>query len=226
VAGGEPVAKALNASLHANPVLMPGGRRLHFVPQDQLPEGEAYEAFIARTACVPTRENPHDLFNGLVWLRFPALKRRLNGLHAQQIAQAGVLPTRGSVRDALTLFDENAALLQAPAAIVEALLRRDWMALFITHRGAWQDTTLTLFGHALLEKLLAPRKAITAHVWVLPAPVDALPEALSTGWLATHRPLPLPVLGVPGWWAANQAPEFYADESVFRSAPAGAFPLK
>ena len=26
----------------------------------------------------------------------------------------------------------------------------------------------------------------------------------------------LPVLGVPGWWAANEDPAFYADASVFR----------
>ena len=27
---------------------------------------------------------------------------------------------------------------------------------------------------------------------------------------------PLPVHGIPGWWAANEAPDFYADTSVFR----------
>jgi len=26
----------------------------------------------------------------------------------------------------------------------------------------------------------------------------------------------LPVLGVPGWWAANENPAFYDDASVFR----------
>ena len=26
----------------------------------------------------------------------------------------------------------------------------------------------------------------------------------------------LPVLGVPGWWAANQSPDFYLDSQVFR----------
>lgn len=28
---------------------------------------------------------------------------------------------------------------------------------------------------------------------------------------------PLPVLGVPGWWAANAEPGFYADPAVFRA---------
>jgi hypothetical protein len=26
----------------------------------------------------------------------------------------------------------------------------------------------------------------------------------------------MPVLGVPGWWPANVAPDFYADAAVFR----------
>src|SRR5688572_3809516 len=57
----------------------------HFVEQSALPLGESYESFIARTASVPTRDNLHDLLNGLVWLSYPKTKRRLNTLHAQEI---------------------------------------------------------------------------------------------------------------------------------------------
>ena len=57
------------------------------------------------------------------------------------------------------------------------------------------------------------------------AGIDAFAEHLSVRWLDEHRPLPLPVLGVPGWWAANLEPEFYVDEGVFRPAPAGAVSL-
>ncbi len=221
---GEPLAAqargiglvaALNASVAA------GGPR--FVDQTELPPGEAYEAFIARTGAVPTRENLHDFFNGLAWLRHPALKRRLNGLQAAQIAAAPNPACRGAVRDALTHLDENAALLQAPPPLVDALRRRDWQALFATHRAAWADARLELFGHALLEKLVRPRAAITAHVWIVPSGVD---DAM-TSWLAgaitveqlAGRPfLPLPVLGVPGWWAANESADFYRDATVFRPA--------
>ena len=193
---------------------------LRFVSQQELPDGEAYEAFIARTACLPTRDKLHDLFNGLVWLQFPQLKRRLNELQAQQLAQGGVGATRGAVRDALTVFDENAALWQAPAVLVDALRQRDWRALFITHRAAWQDARLTLFGHALMEKLTRPRKAITAHVWLVPDAVDLqahLIEVLTPERLAGKPYLPMPVLGVPGWWPANQDASFYDDASVFRA---------
>ena len=213
------VAKALNDALTTRPAIPLAAGPLRFVDSRELPQGEAYEAFIARTASVPTRDNLHDLFNGLVWLRFPALKRRLNQLQAKQIALAGIGATRGAVRDALTLFDENAALWQAPTVLVDALRQRDWQALFITHRHAWRDARLTLFGHALMEKLTQPRKAIAAHVWVVPEDEDAqvlLVETLTPERLAAKPHLPLPVLGVPGWWRENEADGFYDDASVFR----------
>ena len=217
--GATSIANSLNLAVAEQaPVNLSAGA-LRFVPQLDLPNGEAYEAFIARTACVPTRDNLHDLFNGLVWLKFPQLKRRLNELQAQQLQQDGVMATRGPVRDALTLFDENAAVLQAPEVITDALRVRDWQALFITHRAAWADATLTLFGHALMEKLTQPRKAMTAHVWVIPECVDLqtyLTEVLTPELLASKPHFPLPVLGVPGWWAANEAPDYYEDIRVFR----------
>lgn len=192
---------------------------LRFVEQSALPVGEPYESFIARTACVPTRDNLHDLFNGLMWLSYPKSKRRLNALHAQQIALHGTSGARGSLRDALTLFDENAAVLQAPAVLVDALRLRDWNALFIEQRMHWKSARLVVFGHALLEKLMQPRKAITAHVWLAEEPTDeVLASGLSPERLAAKDLLPLPVLGVPGWWIANEEPGFYDDAGVFRSA--------
>lgn len=193
--------------------------RLRFVEQSALPAGEAYESFIARTACVPTRDNLHDLLNGLVWLSYPHTKRRLNQLHAREISSRGITEARGPLRDALTLFDENAAVLQAPAGLVEALRRRDWSALFVEQRAQWQSARLILFGHALLEKLMQPRKAITAHVWVVAELDDeAIAATLDPERLSAKPFLPLPVLGVPGWWSANEAPGFYDDTQVFRPA--------
>ena len=52
-----------------------------------------------------------------------------------------------------------------------------------------------------------------------------LREAAWDAWLSAslsaeglrHKPFtPLPVLGVPGWWAANQKAGFYDDVGVFR----------
>ncbi|MEO8808408.1 MAG: DUF3025 domain-containing protein [Burkholderiaceae bacterium] len=207
--------EALNAASDSGVRVAAGCIR--FVDPRCQPAGEAYETFVARTACVPTRNNLHDFFNALVWLAWPAWKRRLNEMQAAQIALDGVAATRGAVRDALTLFDENAALLQAPQALVDALRSRDWATLFVSRRGLWADARLTLFGHALLEKLTRPRKAITAHVWVLPESVDvSVPDLLTPKRLAARPFLPLPVLGVPGWWPPNEDRSFYADASVFR----------
>ena len=212
------VADALNRQLERSAIQLVAGPLRFTAPATAAPP-EAYEAHIARTAQVPTRDNLHDLFNGLVWLAFPHLKRCLNELQARQIALHGVGPQRGAVRDRLTLLDENGALWQAPALLVEALRRRDWRALFVTHRAAWQDARTTLVGHALLEKLTAPRKAITAHVWVVPDGVDAeawIADALTIDHPASRVHLPLPVLGVPGWWPANESEGFYTDATVFR----------
>jgi hypothetical protein len=142
----------------------------HAVPQSALPSGEAYEAFIYRTQTVPTRNNAHDFFNGLCWIRFAKTKRQLNRLQALAIQQQGVQAQRGPLRDALTLFDENAALLCAPQALWDALQTQDWQSLFVTHRALWKNAQLNVFGHALLEKLLNPYKGITAHVLCLPVP--------------------------------------------------------
>lgn len=209
-------AQALN---HAQPPAP-----VQFVPQAALPPGEAYEAFIRRTGQVPTRDGLHDFFNGLVWLHLPRTKQRLNQLQAAQIAACGVLPQRGPARDALTVFDENAALFQGPDALWQALLAKDWPRVFVSLRPLWAHTRVLLFGHALMEKLVYPRKPITAHVYRaqaasnLIADVDAwLAQDLSAERLAAKPFAHLPVLGVPGWWPANDASAFYADTSVFRA---------
>lgn len=214
-----PVAQALQQGQHhAGP---------RFVPQDDLPEGRPYETHVFETGQVPTRDNPHDLFNGLVWLGYPKAKARVNELQAAQIRHDGVQPVRGAVRDALTLLDENGALLLAPDALWQALRGRHWRTLFVDLRPIWQQARLLVFGHALLEKLLAPRKDLTAHVYLPREPGPHSDAGLSQvdAWLARDltpqhlqaKPFtPLPVLGVPGWWGENRNFSFYDDSLVFR----------
>lgn len=220
-ADGEAVCAALERGATVAGGLNERAAPLPFVDHRELPAGEPYEAYIGRCARVPTRDNLHDLFNGLVWLRFPRLKRRLNELQATEIARAGVGATRGVVRDALTLFDENAALWQAPAELAQALRERDWQRLFVERRVLWREARTWLFGHALLEKLCAPRPPITAHAWWVPSGggvEERLLPLLAAEALASKPHLPLPVLGIPGWWPDNEHADFYADRSVFRPA--------
>lgn len=200
-------------------------KEVTFVPQSALPEGQAYEDFIFKTAQVPTRDGLHDFFNGLCWHRFPLAKRRLNQLQAAEIEAQGVRDTRGPVRDALTLFDENVVLMHAPDEVWAALQARDWLRLFVDLRAQWQQVHLVLFGHALLEKLVMPYKSITAHVYRVDSEVNPHDEAWLDAWLvqdlqsaklATKPYEPLPVLGVPGWWSANAERAYYEDANVFR----------
>jgi hypothetical protein len=256
VMAGHSVADALNQAAH------PCGRTdLCFVPQSELPKGQAYEAFIHAQQRIPTRDNLHDFFNGLCWLRFGRSKRRLNQLQAQEIARQGVGQERGALRDALTVFDENALLLQAPDGLWQALCARDWQNLFVRERDQWAQVRIEVFGHALLEKLVQPYVAITGHAWRVmpvpaptapiagpnahakpaPTPTHVHPQSQSPGvacadeqldaWLcdSLHEDLlrrkafaPLPVLGVPGWWAANEDPAFYGQTQVFRLATTAA----
>lgn len=209
------------------------GRPLRFVPQRALPDGAAYEAHIASTGQVPTRDNLHDFFNALVWLALPRTKAALNARQAAELRRDGVRSVRGGVRDAATLFDENAALfVTRRPALADALRGFRWRELFVAQRDGWpHDVEVIVFGHALMEKLMAPYKAITAHAWILTADdayFAASPQqrlAWLDGRLAgelAHGPLrsqcftPLPVLGIPGWCDANADPAFYDDTRVFR----------
>ena len=219
VLDGASCAQALNAA----PAGLLSAAGVQFVAQAALPDGEAYEAFIFRTRQVPTRDGLHDFFNGLCWLHYPQTKTRLNHLQAAHITRQGIGPQRGAARDALTVFDENAAFLSTPDALWDALQAKDWDALFGSLRPLWAQSQLRLFGHALLEKLCSPRKAMTAHVYRV-RPADgacasfdsAVAETLSASLLESKPFAHLPVLGVPGWCSANEAPDFYRDASVFR----------
>ena len=236
LAPGSPFIDGFNANAARLGLQNHRGQPIRFVSQAELPLNTAYEAFIGASGCVPTRENLHDFFNGLVWQTFPLIKRELNALQAAQIASAGVGKSRGPARDAATIFDENAALLMvrdddAGRTLVEGLRAHRWHETLFARRAMFgADAQVWLFGHALMEKLVAPRKAITAHTRVLFAPdawfglswedrrawIDMqVAGQLCAEGLSTAAFTPLPVLGVPGWWA-EQDEAFYLDETVFR----------
>ncbi|HET8745993.1 MAG TPA: DUF3025 domain-containing protein [Ramlibacter sp.] len=214
VANGVPLHEALDAA---------GPAPVRFVPQQALPPATPYERFVFEMRQCPVRPGLHDFFNGLVWLAMPQAKSALNRVQAAEIARAGIAARRGPVRDAVTVFDENGALLQAPPALWQALRERAWHRLFVQLRPLWREAQLLVFGHALLEQLAAPRKGLTAHVWCAAQPLE--PGADADAWLASQcraevlagKPFtPLPVLGVPGWWPQNENFSFYDDSHVFR----------
>ncbi len=210
---------------HARAVRTATGDPIEFVAGDDAPEGVAYEAHIAATGRVPSRDNLHDRFNALMWIAFPRCKAALNARQAAEIARDGVRPRRGAVRDAATLIDESGLLLACDdRQVFDLLARRQWQALLVGQRARWmRDIVPVVFGHALLEKLFGPYKSITAAV--VPASLgDARPETIDAAAaafvgradLAPALLEHLPVLGIPGWHAANEDPHFYNDVRVFR----------
>jgi hypothetical protein len=182
---------------------------------------------------VPPRAQLPEFFNALIWRAFPASKVRLNALQAAEIAVAGTAAPagRGRLRDAATIFDENGAfLLSSDPARIEALRERRWTDFFFGANEPFAGTCkVWIFGHALLEKLVTPYKAITAHAYplVVEPQVLALPCSERRAWidelaahafdanLSTHHFTPLPVMGIPGW-SSEQDEAFYADIEVFR----------
>ena len=224
---GATVANALQQVAAAHGLL----QDWQFVDQQQLPAGQAYEAFIRNQRCIPTRDNLHDFFNGLVWLHWPRLKPQLNALQAGEIERQGVGAQRGRLRDSVTVLDENGGLLVAPQTLCDALREKRWQDLFVRQRDLWAQAQFFPIGHALLEKLVQPRKAITAHVICVPlaqgsSSITSMMAA--DGWLSeqllnaacnlANKPyLPIPILGIPGWCDQNQNFSFYDDSLVFRA---------
>ena len=232
LAGGD-WRETLSAQAAAQERVSGWGRALRFVAPERLPAAPAYEAFIAATGCVPTRANLHDFFNALIWLTYPCGKAALNARQAAAIAADGVRATRGVTRDAATLFDENAVLFAcSDAALGRALRAFDWHTLFVTRRADWgRACEVQPFGHALLEKLVAPYRSVTSHAWIVDVPRDyfgwtpadrrawldgQIAPTLASAPLTPRDFAPLPILGVPGWWPANEDPAYYLDVSVFR----------
>lgn len=220
---GEPIARQVAAGVPQHEALNAAGLApVRFVLQADLPDGQAYEDFIFATGQVPTREGLHDFFNALCWMHFPLSKKRLNQIQASEIARAGVCQVRGRVRDAATVFDENAWLIQPSDALWAALTEHRWTDALLDLKSEWAHTRLWAFGHAALEKAVQPYKSITVHLWRVPQEVASadidlwLAQDLSPEKLATKPFSPLPLLGVPGWWPANQDPHFYEDANVFR----------
>lgn len=242
LAGPEfPTCAQLNALLPEG-LRSAGGPTIRLRTDDALAD-DAYEHRIYTTGCVSTRsQNWHDLFNALVWMRYPRIKAAMNSLHyhAAPVYKSGA---RGPLRDALTLFDEcGVVVLSDRMDLLAALAQRRWLDAF--QADAFETSImLPVIGHAMLEKYLSPYKAMTANALLVQVKPDfmALPrerrllrfdreiakQMLAGQVLNTPACLsPLPLAGVPGWWPREQQNDdrFYTDRDVFRTPPAALTP--
>ncbi len=225
-----PDLDVLNAMAAAEGLRNADGLAIAFQPQTSRCGQRDYESGIRDSGVVPTREgNWHDLLNALTWLAFPQTKAALNAVQSIALA-GGKAVTRGPISDAATLFDESGLVLAGPdPALAELLAARHWREAFVERRADWRGVRAYLLGHAVLEKLLAPWPGITAKCLFVSAdaldsevpPNQALDRSIAKIWRdgAVRRPadlFPVPVLGIPGWWPANESADFYHDRRVFR----------
>lgn len=194
-----------------------------------------YEQRIADGGCVATRDASwHDTFNALIWLAFPQSKAAMNRRHCEQMScrpSGGI--GRGRVRDALTQFDEDGLILVSDdASVLDALREHRWREALWERRAGIEAARLFVFGHALMEKALAPHfglcaKALYVETKAFGCAVDELTLAHVDCWLAgrivsEHWPdsprdlYPLPVLGLPEMTPDNTHAAYFDDVRQFR----------
>jgi hypothetical protein len=200
---------------------------------------EPYEARIRARGEMHVRDrNWHDVFNVLVWLTYPRTKAALNdtqfaALRRDELATRRAHSTRGPVRDALTLFDENGLIvLASDESLLEDVRAFRWKQLFWERREqVLTSMRFFVFAHALFEKALRPYVGMTAHALLFSVPEDdvrrPLPNAVAAAdGLASARVAtitapsslaPVPVLGIPGWWVENESSAFYDNPDYFRT---------
>jgi len=234
---GWPDAAVLNqvAESAGRRVVNARGQRIRFVTAAPAAGALGFEPRTYLHGEVQVRPiNWHDLLNALAWIAFPTSKASINGRHQAALeTQAG--GERSPVRDALTHFDEDGVVVLCSQPELSELVRSfAWKSLFWERRAeVLSSMRFFLFGHALYEKALAPFIGMTGKALVFdvsPAvlerdahaqrgEVDRLtalhlwnPERM----LHPRELCPLPVLGVPGWWPANEHAAFYDDTDYFR----------
>lgn len=231
--------QTLNTSIHNT------DKKLTFTSQDDLPNGTSYEQFIFHQHKIPTRNNLHDWFGACIWSYFPKTKALLNHKHCQNFTQNN---QRNRLRDTITVFDENGAILVVSdemigEAIADSLAKFDWQHCLVDNRFYWHNpinpkandkAQIMIFGHALLEQLITPRKALCSHTVIINVPSTFFGLSLKDKYAFIDECLcwqmdkflqdgvtpqmlnPLPILGVPYFWKENQNPDFYQDSFVFR----------
>ena len=218
----------------ARRLLPPDAKSITFV-NTQAEEPLSYEERIhGKGEVFCRREDWHDFLNALVWMTFPEAKTALNARHVEEMAKE-TPAQRGRARDALTLFDEGGAMVCSSDPLMLDLIRTfQWKELFWRQRERFQETTrVFIFGHAMYHKLLDPFVGVSALALLYQVPGGFLKLSLQEQLahadaqtakrladahaLATPRDLaPLPILGVPGWFAGNDEASFYDNQDYFR----------
>ncbi len=187
-----------------------------------------------------------------IWVSFPKSKAMLNFHHLKHLNDDDTNNKRNRVRDTITVFDENGAIVvvcddNLGYGVADALVNFKWQSCLVDSRPHWHNpknpkpydkAQVLIFGHALLEQLITPRKPLCSHAMIINVPPPFFGLSLTDKlafideWLchqldnflqkdiSPKQLHPLPILGVPYFWD-NQDDEFYQDTFVFRSGRKG-----
>jgi Protein of unknown function (DUF3025) len=199
---------------------------LVFVTQtaDLLVDGLHYEQRIFQTGKIATRENNwHDLFNAMMWLRYPEIKSALNARQWRDSQNHGSR-TRTLGQCAMTLFDEAGAIVSMPDVMLDCWKQHDWQALFIQHAEKWRSgqAKVAVFGHALLDHALVTETLLVAKCIVVDekyfsSSSKSLADQIESEnkLLANKELRTLPLCGIPGWHSAADSSEFIKTAACF-----------
>jgi len=219
VAADWPTLSALNRQLALS------GKQLVEQDDELLADGLHYEQRTERGQIATRPCNWHDLFNALVWARYPAVKAALNARQCQDI-ERNPPGQRTRAQAALTQFDETGVIVRVrDASLLHAWGRHDWHALFVDGAARWRSGDIAIsavFGHALMEQALLPSRLLVGKCVVVQGDDDAqvveqVAQAIARADVL-NDPLelrPLPLMGIPGWHAAQGA-DFYQLADYFR----------
>jgi hypothetical protein len=189
-----------------------------------------YEKRTASDRELIVTDSLHDLFNACIWLTLPKTKRAISELHVELgIGENNRRPRR---RDVLTLFDESGLILLCNPDQCEEFRQlneaHQWKTLFVEQRHDFiEHVRPVLFGHGALEQLAIQwHRGLTVKAQWLPfhcaTPLAEVDEYFAAAIRANRvlhdreRRIPMPLLGIPGWFIENETPSCYNDVSIFR----------
>lgn len=202
------------------------GSNIQFIAQEALTDSQHYEQRIFNHGIVATRSNNwHDLFNAMIWMRYPKMKLALNARQVEDLNATGS-KQRTRSQCAMTHFDEAGAVIRLSDAIMlSAWNEHDWLTFFshwprVMQAGRLQ---LWLFGHSIYEHALNPAIALVAKALVLQA-TQALNDSFIDEFLAdriSHKHClmdpqelrPIPLSGIPYWH------QLYGQKDFFQCVP-------
>jgi hypothetical protein len=207
------------------------------VPRARVLARGGYDPFIREMGVIPTRSRSwHDFFNACIWGRFSRSKR---AIHAAQLHECRTRHGQARTRrqDGLTHLDECGVLVASDRPdLLERIAGLAWHELFVDRRTEFlRHVRIYCFGHAILEALRQPHVGLMgkALLWHDPLAASLRERERDTddllradAWLAAQLTAPvlprlhaLPVLGLPGWHAANESASFYDRPGYFRVQP-------